>query len=95
MVQLSPQEIEYQKLHVHDDRSQDIVSSHAICITLAFLAVVLRFLSRKLGKIPIGADDWTIILAFVFGLGEVIGGLVCTSTMSISIYNGLVRGAFD
>ena len=78
MVQLTPADIAYQKAHIKDDRRGDIIVSHAICITLAFLAVILRFISRKLGKIKIQADDYTIIAALFFALGEVIGGFLGT-----------------
>lgn len=81
MVHLTPQDIQYQKAHVHEDHSSQIVVSHAVCIALAAVAVVLRFASRRVGKIAVGADDYLIVAAFVFGLGEVIGGLLCTNRL--------------
>ena len=80
MVHITEADIAYQKAHVRDDRSQDIVVSHAICIALAAIAILLRFVSRRLGKVAVGADDWMIVAAFVFVTGEVIGGLLCTSS---------------
>ncbi|KAI4210002.1 MAG: hypothetical protein LQ351_007109 [Letrouitia transgressa] len=77
MVHLTEADIKYQVAHVRDDRSQDIIVSHGICIFLAAIAITMRFISRKLGKVRIGADDWMIVAAFVFELGEVIGGLIC------------------
>ncbi|KAL8747133.1 MAG: hypothetical protein Q9190_000956 [Brigantiaea leucoxantha] len=82
MVHITEADIAYQKAHVRDDRSQDIVVSHAICIALAAIAILLRFVSRRLGKVAVGADDWMIVAAFVFVTGEVIGGLLCVH------YNG-------
>ena len=61
----SAEEIEYQLAHIHQDRSSDIVVSHAICIVIALIAVVLRFSSRRLCKAPILADDYMIIVALV------------------------------
>lgn len=59
------QEIKYQLAHIHEDRSNDIVVSHAICIVIAVVAVVLRFSSRRLCKAPILADDFMSIVALV------------------------------
>lgn len=59
------QEIQYQLAHIHQDRSNDIVISHAICIVIAVVAVVLRFSSRRLCKAPILADDFMTIVALV------------------------------
>ena len=59
------QEIQYQLAHIHEDRSNDIVVSHAICIVIAVVAVVLRFASRRICKAPILADDYMTIVALV------------------------------
>ena len=76
MVHLTEADIAYQKAHIRDNRRGDIIFSHAICISIAFLTVVLRFLSRRMGKVKIAWDDYMIVVAFVFALGEVIGGLL-------------------
>ena len=76
MTTLSPQEIAYQEAHIHDDRSKDVAVSHILCLCLALVAVCLRFVSRKLGKIGLGADDWMIVIAYVIGFGEAMGGLL-------------------
>ena len=39
-----------------------------ICMTLALLAVILRFWSRKIANVRIGRDDWLIVLALIFAL---------------------------
>ena len=61
--------------------SSDIVVSHIICITLAGLAVVLRFISRRVCRAAILADDYLIIAALIFAAGEVTGGLLCKSSI--------------
>ena len=61
----SPAEIQYQLEHVHEDRSSDIVISHIVCMTLATVAVILRFTSRRLCKAAILADDYMILVALV------------------------------
>ena len=65
MAQPNAQEIQYQLAHIHQDRSNDIVVSHSICIVIAVVAVVMRFSSRRLCKAPILADDYMIIVALV------------------------------
>lgn len=59
------EEIQYQEEHIHDDRSGNIVTSHAICIALAAIAVLLRLIARRMCKASIRADDWMIIVALV------------------------------
>ncbi|MCJ1272070.1 hypothetical protein MMC22_011977 [Lobaria immixta] len=85
----TPEEIQYQEDHIHDDRSGDIVTSHAICITIAVIAVLFRFISRRMCKASIQADDWMIIVALLLAAGEVGGGLVCMHNLPECVsFNG-------
>ena len=61
----SVEEIQYQLAHIHQDRSNEIVISHCICIVIAVVAVVLRFFSRRKCKAQILADDYMTIVALV------------------------------
>ena len=65
MASPSPSEIQYQLTHIHEDHSSDIVVSHIICITLATVAVALRFVSRRVCRAAILSDDYMIIAALV------------------------------
>lgn len=56
---------EYQQLHIHDSRVHKIVVSLAVCLPAAYIAVVLRFISRRIGKVPLKADDWWIVVGLV------------------------------
>ena len=62
---LSPAEIKYEVAHIHDDRASNIVISSVICISLATIAVILRFLARRLSKAKILADDYMMVFALV------------------------------
>ena len=73
----TPSEIQYQLAHINDDRASDIVISHAVVLPLAVTAVILRFISRRLCKARLGADDFMIIAALIFAIGEGIGGILC------------------
>lgn len=61
----SPAEIHYQMEHIHESKASNIIASHVICFVLACIAVVLRFISRRIGKNAIQADDWFIVAALV------------------------------
>jgi hypothetical protein len=77
MVVPSPAEIHYQLTHIREDRSFNIVISHAICLPIAVIAVALRLISRRLIKASIQADDWSILFALLCFAGQITGGLLC------------------
>ena len=58
-------DVQYQRAHVNESRVSNLIVSAAICLPLAFLAVILRVVARRLGKIPFKADDWCIVVALV------------------------------
>ena len=65
----TPNEIQYQLAHIHDDRASQIIISHVTCLPLAAIAVTLRLLSRRLSKSGrIKVDDLVIIAALVGSL---------------------------
>ena len=61
---LSPEEIQWQLAHVNEDRAGDVIVSHVVLISLAVVAVVLRFISRRI-KVGLHEDDWMILFALV------------------------------
>lgn len=65
MSSLSPSDILYQQSHINENKSAEIITACAICLTAAYLAVILRFVSRRLSKTSLEADDYTIIAALV------------------------------
>ena len=68
MASLSPDEISYQQSHRHENRSTELIAACVVCLTAAYLAVPLRFLSRRLSKTALRADDYTIVIALVRNL---------------------------
>ena len=62
---LSPQEIAYQEAHIDDDRRVNVVISMVICRTAAWIAVVLRLVSRRLAKCHLQMDDYMILVGLV------------------------------
>ena len=65
---LSPSELEYQKLHIGDDLQPNIYAAVCVCLVAAYIAVILRFISRRLAKGGIGKDDIAILVALVWTL---------------------------
>ncbi|KAF6240945.1 hypothetical protein HO173_000738 [Letharia columbiana] len=74
MAQLSPTEIQYELEHIHQDRAPDIIASYAICLSLACIAVVLRFVARRTSRASLQADDLTVFIALLFATGQIIAG---------------------
>ena len=62
---ISPAEAECQLRHIHDSRVPEIIASMAVCLPAAYIAVVLRFMSRRVGRIPWKLDDWLLVAGLV------------------------------
>ena len=56
--------IEYQKAHAYENRATEIIIPHVVCLVFAVLAVILRFISRRI-KAGIHLDDWVCLVALV------------------------------
>ncbi|KAI4099961.1 MAG: hypothetical protein LQ345_007474, partial [Seirophora villosa] len=76
MASLSPSEILYQQAHAHEDKSPRIIAASAVCLVAAFLAVIFRFVSRRMIKTSLQADDYTTLAALVFTTGFVVSVLI-------------------
>jgi hypothetical protein len=62
---LTPEEIQYMKEHISDNKVAGIITANVICIVAAYIAVALRLYARRLAGIRLGGDDWWIITALV------------------------------
>ena len=65
MAEPSPSEIAYEKAHIDQSRQINLAVSNGICLGIAFIAVLLRFISRRLAKTHNGKDDWWTWTALV------------------------------
>ncbi|KAL9130709.1 MAG: hypothetical protein Q9217_001188 [Psora testacea] len=65
MAHLTPAELFYQKEHVTDDMRPAIAVCNGMCLGIALVAVTLRFVSRRIARLPYGTDDWTILVALL------------------------------
>ncbi|KAL8937911.1 MAG: hypothetical protein Q9211_003451 [Gyalolechia sp. 1 TL-2023] len=71
-VAVPQQEIAYQKAHASDFNAAGL---SAFCIAgeiVVVVAVLLRVYSRKIARIPLQADDFTLIVAMVLSVAGVI-----------------------
>lgn len=46
----------YQLAHIHEDRSAELIASHATCLALAGIAITLRLIARRLSRASIAAE---------------------------------------
>ena len=65
MIVVTPEDIEYQKVHENDDRTTILYTTAATMIVFPGIAVVLRLACRYNLKAPISHDDVAIIVALV------------------------------
>lgn len=65
MASLSLEEMQFQLEHQHQNRAADIITANTVMLTAAYVAVVLRFVSRRLMRRNVGADDWMMVVALV------------------------------
>lgn len=65
MAQLSPTEIQYELDHIDQDLAPSIIAAYVTCLSLAYFAVLLRFVARRTSRSRLQADDLTISIALV------------------------------
>ena len=65
MAFLSPQEIQFQLAHQHENRVIDTIIANTVMLIAAYVAVALRFTARRLMHARLGADDWVMMLGLV------------------------------
>lgn len=58
--------ISYQEQHIHENKKPDLIAASAICLSAAYIAVALRFLSRRRARNSLQADDYFVFLALFF-----------------------------
>ena len=62
---LPPEDARYQLAHVHDSKKKSMAAAYIISYLITFSAVITRFISRRIGRVPCYTDDWCIIVALV------------------------------
>jgi len=93
---------EHIKLEMADKISQrdQTVAASASCLSLAVVAVALRFASRRMAKAPLWLDDWMAVVGLVFA-AAFVANLVASMFIFVSFvfhlwcviyYDGVVLG---
>lgn len=60
-----PPELQDQFENIDENRTSYFIASVSVVVGIATASTVLRIYARKLKKLPLAADDYTIILALV------------------------------
>ena len=61
----SAEELAYMEAHINQTLQPNLIVSTAVCMAAAYVAVALRFISRSVGNVSFGKDDFFLILAIV------------------------------
>lgn len=64
-MELPPGEVQHEAVHISDDDSATVITAVATCSFVAFTAVILRLISRRLKHLPLQQDDYAAIVALV------------------------------
>ena len=67
-----PPEIQDQLDSIDEDRTAYFITSVSVVVGIATASIILRIVARRLKKLPLGADDYTIILALVRPLLKIL-----------------------
>ena len=62
---LPPEEAQYQLAHIHESKIASVAITYAICLPILVLSIVMRFVSRRIGRTKYGSDDWVMLLGVV------------------------------
>ncbi|CAF9919147.1 MAG: hypothetical protein ALECFALPRED_000982 [Alectoria fallacina] len=86
MSALSSQEIEYELAHASDNRGPTLIAAYAVCLSLAYVAVTLRFISRRKSRNALMADDWMSVVGLLFTSGQVAVGVYGTASLRALLF---------
>ncbi|KAL9021143.1 MAG: hypothetical protein Q9185_001682 [Variospora sp. 1 TL-2023] len=65
---MTPSQYLYQKEHILDNRSADVVGTAVSMAIVATAAVTIRFECRRRMKVAIAGDDWLMLASLIFSL---------------------------
>ena len=61
MLSLALADIAYMQQHIQDTLVHPILAVNISCMLIAFVAIWLRIITRRMIRAPLKVDDWTII----------------------------------
>lgn len=74
--------------HIEDTKVPRVIVAFTTCLTLAYLVVCLRFVSRRIGNVKLAANDWLIVIALVNALVMKFAGSI------VNTITGFLHGFF-
>ena len=81
---LPPEDIAYQKAHIHDDHGAMVNGVSGFLIAITTIVVGLRFIAKKVRRNPLEWDDWFALSGLIFTI------LMCVINI-VSVHYGLGR----
>ncbi|KAI9799384.1 MAG: hypothetical protein M1833_004084 [Piccolia ochrophora] len=87
MSQPPPGVIEYQLDHIHEDRRNGLAAYLVVGLVLSGIAVVLRFIARRISKAELKADDWFMVAGLVFVAGFTANSLVMIYDTGLGLHS--------
>ena len=57
--------LQYQREHISDTHVPQLIAAFVCALVIAYTAVILRLLSRYMGRTQLKWDDWLIISSLV------------------------------
>lgn len=67
----SPAVLQYQSQHSREDKSKQLLVTYIISLCAASVAVSLRLVARRIKQASLQADDYMIIIGYVWNLCQV------------------------
>ena len=61
----TPAQIQYMEEHINDSMVPNLIAANVICAVVSLAAIIVRFIARRLIRLPLKLDDWLIVLAWV------------------------------
>lgn len=71
MVTATQAQQEYMATHIDDDRRHLYIATNSAMLVAAVIAFALRFVSRRLGGVKLGLDDWFMVIGAVSSIQSI------------------------
>ena len=80
---LPPDQAQYQLAHINDSKRAAFLAAYIVSVSTSLLAIIMRFVSRRIGRTKYGADDWIMLVALVLIMSyQLLDNTYCDSDSS-------------
>lgn len=70
-------DIQQRTVHQDDNKTSQVIAAQAVCIALAYIGLLGRFLAKRLARAGYGTDDWLALLAVFLYTATTVDGFIC------------------